>query len=57
MEFKDEDMLHCFRDVKQSSGIRSRVSLQELDIKYMTTFSFFNYHVKVAEQLKNHFTF
>ena len=40
-----------------ASGIRSRVSLQELDIRYMTTFSFFNYHAKVAEQLKNHFTF
>ena len=39
-----------------ASGTWSRVSLQELEIRYIITYNFCRYHVNVAKQL-NHFPF
>ena len=39
-----------------ASGIRSRVSLQELDIRYLRTYNFSSYNFEVAEWLINRFT-
>ena len=50
--------LCCIVSGMQSSalGMGSRVSFQELDVRYILTYNFFSNHAKVAERLTNHLT-
>ena len=51
--------LCCIASEMRSSASRmwSRVSLQELHIRYIIIYIFYRRYVKVAERFKNHFTF
>ena len=49
-EFKDEAMLHCFRDAKQCFRDVNQGLTPGIRIRYIITYKFFSNHVKVAEQ-------
>ena len=55
MEFKDEAMFIAPGMRSSATGMWSRFSLQELDIRYIVTYNFTTNHAKVAERLINHF--
>ena len=55
-EFKDEAMLHCFRDAKQCFRDVNQGLTLGIRIRYIITYKFFSNHVKVAEQLTKKFT-